>query len=61
MTHEQSTIISAVELGDNFGDKIARFYRLIKSRDKFARLTPALDRDKYNKNINIASHIHCGP
>jgi len=34
-----SAIISAVELGCNFGVKIARFYQ--KSRDKIARLTSA--------------------
>jgi len=37
-----SAIISVVELGFNFGDKTARFYRPIKSRNKIARLTSAL-------------------
>jgi len=38
-----SAIISAVEIGSNFGDKIARFYRIIKSRDKIIRLTSAYE------------------
>jgi len=33
---------SAVELGSNFGNKIARFYRLITSRNKIVRLTSAV-------------------
>jgi len=37
-----SAIISAVELGSNFGDKIARFYRPIKSRNRIVRLTSSL-------------------